>query len=267
MHLRNSPFILILLCLILFGVNSIAQSTFPNKTFVVTHTLNNNTTLHIPSQPLFFQSNKTTITEYTIVKMADEQIELLANITLVKGKLFAFGQEQLFNSSDTVGLNNNELAWLKEIVNKPKTIKVIQFHAKPSPSTASNLFDIEQEDAGKYFLPFSGSIVKPGLSWSDSTISDSSKSYHQYVVLKIQDNKATVSVLSDLLINTSFSQASQIIRQQLKGIARSERTYDVKTEKMLTESVTTKLSGSSSNGMDQIPISVELKGTTIIDWK
>jgi hypothetical protein len=191
----------------------------------------------------------------------------LARIELVKGKLFAFGQEQLFNSSDTLGLNNNELAWLKEIVNKPKTIEVEQFHAKPSSSTASNLFDIEQEDAGKYFLPFSGSIVKPGLSWSDSTMSDSSRTYHQYVVLKIQDNQATVSVLSDLVINTSFTQAGQVIRQQLKGIARAERIYDLKTEKMIVESVTTKLSGSSSDGIGQIPISVELKGSTNIVWK
>lgn len=267
MHLRNISFITSLLLLVLLRTNSIAQSFFPKQTFAVTHTLNNNTTLHIPSQPLFFQSNKTTTTQYTIVKWANEYIELLANIELVKGKLFAFGQEQSFNSSDTVGLNNNELAWLKEIVNKPKTVEVMQFHVKSTPSKANNIFDIEQEDAGKYFLPFSGSFVKSGLSWSDSTRSDSSKTHHQYLVLKVQDYKATVSVLSDLIINTSFTQAGQIIRQQLKGIARAERIYDLKTEKMLEESVTTKLSGSSSNGIDLIPISVELKGSTTIDWK
>lgn len=116
-------------------------------------------------------------------------------------------------------------------------------------------------------MPFAPSVVKAGLSWSDSTFSDSSKTIHQYLILKVQDNKATVSVLSDLVIKTSFTQSGQSIQQNLKGISRAERIYDLSSAKMITEIVTTKLSGSSSNGTDIIPLSIELKASSSLSWK
>lgn len=119
-----NPIIVIVVSFVLLYNNSIAQNAKPTNEFIVTHTLNNNTTFHIPNQPLFFQSNKTTNTQFTILRADDEYFQLTATVISVKGKLFAFGQEQIFNSDDTIGLNSNELAWLKEIVNKPKTIEV-----------------------------------------------------------------------------------------------------------------------------------------------
>lgn len=262
------PFNLIIaISLVLLHVNSIAQIAKTNTRFIVTHSINNNTTVHFPSQPIFFQSSKTTITQFRVLHSSDEDIQLSATVQSVKGKLFAFGQEQVFNSDDTIGLNSNELAWLKEIVNKPKTIEVKQFHALQSPNKTNPFFDMEQEDAGKYFLPFAPSVVKAGLSWSDSTVTDSSKLVHQYLILKVQDNQATVSVFSDLFIKTGFVQAGQSIHQNLKGIARSERIYEVSSAKMISELVTTKLSGTSSNGSDVIPVSIELKASSLIDWK
>jgi len=259
--------LIIFILFVLMHFNSIAQNVSSVTDFKVIHTLNNNTTFHIPNQPLFFQSNKTTNTQFSILHSADEYFQLSATILSVKGKLFAFGQEQIFNSDDTAGLNSTELAWLKEIVNKPKTVEVKQFHAVQSPSKSNPFFDIELEDAGKYFLPFASSIVKAGLSWSDSTFSDSSKFIHQYLILKVQDNRATVSVLSDLIIQTSFTQSGQMIQQNLKGIARAERIYDLNASKLLSESVSTKLSGSSNNGTDIIPLTIELKSTSIVSWK
>lgn len=261
------PIIATTLLLVHWHSQGFAQNTKPINDFMVTHTINNNTTFHIPNQPLFFQSNKTTNTQFSILHSADEYFQLSATILSVKGKLFAFGQEQIFNSDDTAGLNSTELACLKEVVNKPKTIEVKQFHAVQSPIKTNPFFDIELEDAGKYFLPFASSIVKAGLSWSDSTFSDSSKFIHQYLILKVQDNRATVSVLSDLIIQTSFTQSGQMIQQNLKGIARAERIYNLHTAKMISESVSTKLSGSSSNGIDIIPLSIELKAASTVSWK
>lgn len=259
--------LIIFILFVLMHFNSIAQNVSSVTDFKVIHTLNNNTTFHIPNQPLFFQSNKTTNSQFSILHSADEYFQLSATILSVKGKLFAFSQEQIFNSDDTAGLNSTELAWLKEVVNKPKTVEVKQFHAVQSPSKSNPFFDIELEDAGKYFLPFASSIVKAGLSWSDSTFSDSSKFIHQYLILKVQDNRATVSVLSDLIIQTSFTQSGQMIQQNLKGIARAERIYDLNASKMISESVSTKLSGSSNNGTDIIPLTIELKSTSIVSWK
>ncbi len=253
--------------LVLLHVNSIAQIAKTNSHFIVTHSINNNTNVHFPNQPIFFQSSKTTITQYRVLHSSDDDLQLSATVQSVKGKLFAFGQEQVFNSDDTAGLNTNELFWLKEIVNKPKTIEVKQFHALQSSNKTNPFFDMEQEDVGKYFLPFASSVIKTGLSWSDSTVSDSSKSVHQYLIVKVQDNRATVSVFSDLLIKTGFVQSGQSIHQNLKGIARAERIYEVSSAKMITETVTIKLSGSSSNGSDVVPVSIELKASSSIEWK
>lgn len=265
MQFRYNSFLLLLLCFLLPKAYVVAQTA--KSTFIVTHTLNNNTTLYVPGQELFFQSNKTTTTQFNILQAQDEYYQLSATIQSVKGKLYAFGQEQNFNSNDTAGLNSSELIWLKEIVNKPKTIEVKGFHELQKPVQSNSLFDIDQEDAGKYFLPFSASIIKTGLSWSDSTFADSSKTIHEYLVLKVQDNKATISVFSDLFIKTSFTQSGQTIRQQLKGLARAERVYDLMVGKMVSESVTTKLSGSSNNGIDIVPITIDLKGNTSVSFK
>jgi hypothetical protein len=268
MRLRFNPIFTLITSFVLLHQNSIAQNANPTTDFIVTHTINNNTTFHIPGEPFFLQSNKITSTKFSILSEADEYMLLSATVQSVKGKLFAFGQEQIFNSDDTAGLNSNELAWLKEIVNKPKTIEVKEYHALQSPIKTNPLFDIEQEDVGKYFLPFAPTIVKAGLSWSDSTFSDSSKTVHQYLILKVQDNKATVSVLSDLVIKTTFALSGQSIQQNLKGIARAERIYLIGTAKLISESVSTKLSGSSStNGIDIIPLTIELKATSFIEWK
>lgn len=267
MRLPFNTIIIITVSLVLLRVQSIAQQAKSNIDFIVTHSINNITQFHIPNQPIFFQSTKTTITQFKLLQSIDDYIHLSATVQSVKGKLFAFGQEQVFNSDDTAGLNSKELEWLKEIVNKPKTIEVKQFHAVQSPNQSNPFFDIEQEDIGKYFLPFSSTVVKAGLSWSDSTVTDSSKTIHEYLILKVQDNQVIVSVLSDLFIKTGFMQSGLKIQQNLKGLARAERVYEVRSAKMISESVTTKLSGSSTNGTDVIPVSIELKASTNIQWK
>lgn len=267
MRLHFNTIFTITVSLLLLHVQSIAQQAKSNSDFIVTHSINNNTQFHIPNQPIFFQSTKTTITDFKVLQSTDEYLQLSASVQSVKGKLFAFGQEQVFNSDDTAGLNSKELEWLKEIVNKPKTIEVKQFHAVQSPNQSNPFFDIEQEDAGKYFLPFAPAVIKASLSWSDSTVTDSSKIFHEYLILKVQDNQATVSVLSDLLIKTSFMQSGQRIQQNLRGLARAERIYEIRSAKMISESVTTKLSGSSTNGTDVIPVSIELKASSHIQWK
>ncbi|WP_439506719.1 hypothetical protein [Sediminibacterium sp.] len=265
MQFRYIKFPLLLLVFLLPEAEVVAQTA--KSTFVVSHTLINNTTLNVPGTELFFQSNKTTTTQFNVLQAQDENFQLLATVLSVKGKLYAFGQEQIFNSSDTAGLNSSELNWLKEIVNKPKAIEIKNFHAQQSPVQTNSLFDIDQEDAGKYFLPFPPSIIKMGLTWSDTSFADSSKTIHEYLVLKVQDNKATISVFSELFIKTSFTQSGQTIRQQLKGLARAERIYDLLIGKMISESVTTKLSGSSNNGTDIVPITIELKGNSLVSFK
>ncbi len=243
-----------------------AQPLSNGSKFTVTHQVSNATTVHVPTQPLFFESNKTSVTGYQMLRSTDDAMDLLATVFSIKGKLYAYGQEQVFNSADTAGLNTNEMAWLKDLINQPKPIAIKHYHAIAAPKNSNDFFDIEQEDAGKYFLPFAASVVKAGLNWSDSVLIDSSKTIHQYLITKIIGDQVFITVLSDLQIKTSFKQAASTIHQQLKGLARAERIYNLKTGLMLSETVQTNLSGSTNNGVDILPISIQLKASSVITW-
>jgi len=124
-------------------------------------------------------------------------------------------------------------------------------------------FEIE-EDHGKFFLPFDKKIVKAGLIWSDSTVQDSSKQLHQYIITKIVEQKVFVSVLSDWIINNKLSQMGKSVLQKLKGIARSERVYDLNSGILQSESLKVKLSGSSTMEKEVLPITIELITSTSV---
>jgi len=234
--------------------------------FTVTNQVSNATTVHVPNQPIYFESSKTAVTAYQILKSSEDEMDLTATVLSIKGKLYAYGQEQVFNSADTAGLNTSEMAWLKDVINQSKPIAIKHYHAIAVPTNNNGFFEVDQEDAGKYFLPFATSVVKAGLNWSDSVLIDSSKTIHQYLITKIIGDQVYITVLSDLQIKTSFKQTASTIHQQLKGLARAERIYDLKTGLMLSETVQTNLSGSTNNGVDLLPISVVLKASSVVKW-
>jgi hypothetical protein len=82
--------LIIFILFVLMHFNSIAQNVSSVTDFKVIHTINNNTTFHIPNQPLFFQSNKTTNTQFSILHSADEYFQLSATDTVCERKTICF---------------------------------------------------------------------------------------------------------------------------------------------------------------------------------
>ncbi len=232
------------------------------------HQINNLTTLHIPDQPITIQSHKSTKTSYRLLTPVSTRFELEATTENISGSLFAFGKEEKFNSNDTAGLQSDEQAWLMANINKPRKMVINRFHAEgllydTLESSKPFYFEIE-EDPGKYFLPFDKKIVRAGLIWSDSTLQDSSKQLHQYIITKVIDQQIFVSVLSDWVIKGKLSQLGKSVLQQMKGIARSERVYNLTTGILQTESMKVKLSGSSTMEKEVLPITIELSSNTVV---
>lgn len=254
--------------MLLFALGELNAQTYPTPMFRAVHEVSNITTLHIPDQPITIQSKKSTKTNYRLLTPVSTRFELEATTENISGNLFAFGREEKFNSNDTAGLQAHEKAWLMANVNKPRKIVVSRFHAKgllydTIESSKPFYFEIE-EDPGKYFLPFDKKIVKAGLIWSDSTVQDSSKQLHQYIITKIVEQKVFVSVLSDWIINNKLSQMGKSVLQKLKGIARSERVYDLNSGILQSESLKVKLSGSSTMEKEVLPITIELSTNTAV---
>ena len=253
--------------LLLAAVKLNAQ-TNPSSAFRVLHQVNNLTTLHIPDQPITIQSQKSTKTSYRLLTPVSTRFELEATTENISGNLFAFGREEKFNSNDTAGLQSEERAWLMANINKPRKMVISRFHAEgllydTLESGKPFYFEIE-EDPGKYFLPFDKNVVKAGLIWSDSTVQDSSKQSHQYIITKIIDQQVFVSILSDWIIKNKLTQQGKSVMQQLKGIARSERVYDLNSGIMQSESMKIKLSGSSTMEKEVLPITIELSSNTVV---
>ena len=255
-------------CIFFIASGKLNAQTHPLPAFRVEHQVSNLTTLHIPDQPITFQSQKSTQTSYRLLSPVSNHFGLEATTENISGSLFAFGKEEKFNSNDTAGLQSEERAWLMVNMNKPRKMLISNFHAKGflydtlQPGRSFS-FDME-EDPGKYFLPFDQKIVKAGLIWSDSTVQDSSKQSHQYIITKIIDQQVFVSVLSDWFIYNKLSQQGKSVLQQLKGIARSERVYHLASGIMQSESMKVKLSGSSTMEKEVLPITIELISNTTV---
>ena len=254
--------------MLLIASGELNAQTYPDPMFRVVHEVSNITTLHIHDQPITIQSKKSTKTNYRLLTPVSTRFELEATTENISGNLFAFGREEKFNSNDIAGLQAHEKAWLKSNINKPRKMVINRFHTEgllydTVESSKPFYFEIE-EDPGKYFLPFDKKIVKAGLNWSDSTLQDSSKQLHQYIITKIIDRQVFVSVLSDWIIINKLSQLGKSVLQQLKGIARSERVYDLNSGIMQSESMKVKLSGSSTMEKEALPITIELSSNTAV---
>lgn len=254
--------------MLLFASGELSAQTYSIPPFRVAHQVKNSTTLHIPDQPITIQSQKSTHVIYRLLTPVSNYFELEATTENISGRLFAFGKEEKFNSNDTAGLQSEERAWLMANINKPRKMAINRFHAEgllydTLESSKPFYFEIE-EDPGKYFLPFDKKIVRAGLIWSDSTLQDSSKQLHQYIITKIIDQQIFVSVLSDWIIKNKLSQLGKSVLQELKGIARSERVYHLDTGLLQSESMKVKLSGSSTMEKEVLPITIELSSSTVV---
>ena len=259
---------LLFIWLLLFASGEPSAQTNSMPPFRVAHQVKNITTLHIPDQPITIQSQKSTQSIYRLLTPVSNYFELEATTENISGSLFAFGREEKFNSNDTTGLQSDERAWLMANINKPRKMVISRFHAEgllydTLESSKPFYFEIE-EDPGKYFLPFDKKIVRAGLIWSDSTVQDSSKQTHQYIISKIIDQQIFVSVLSEWIIKNKLSQLGQSVLQQFKGIARSERVYHLDTGLLQSESMKVKLSGSSTMEKQVLPITIELSSNTAV---
>jgi len=254
--------------ILIFASGKLSAQTYSMPLFRVVHQVSNITNLHIPDQPITIQSQKSTQTSYRLLTPVSNYFELEATTENISGSLFAFGREDKFNSNDTAGLQSAEQAWLMANINKPRKMVISRFHAKgllydTIESSKPFYFEIE-EDPGKYFLPFDKKTVKAGLIWSDSTVQDSSRQLHQYIITKIIDRQVFVSVLSDWFIKNKLSQLGKSVLQQFKGIARTERVYDLVSGIMQSESMKVKLSGSSTMEKEVLPVTIELSSSTTV---
>lgn len=258
-----------LVWIVFFASGELSAQNILLPSFRAVHQIKNSTTFHILDQPLSFQSEKWTTTQYRLLAPISTRFEMEAITENIAGSLFAFGKEQKFNSKDTLGLTQEELSWLKKQIGVSQKLLIANFNAFPLDAKKTNalqkgfLLDIE-ENPGKYFLPFNKEKIRAGLIWSDSTVQDSSIRTHQFVITKIVDQQVYISVISDWFIKTNVSQQGKTVMQQLKGIARSERIYHAGNGIMQSESMKVKLSGSSTMDKEVLPITIELSSNTTV---
>lgn len=238
-----------------------AQVTQPliKQQFTVVQTQQNNTSLQIASEQMLMRSDRITITHYGVQSINSKGYRLQAITTHISGKLIAFGQEQNFNSNDTTGLNKEALGWIKNLLNKPVDILVVNNHALPILDTTAALINFLEEDAGKYFLPITPNNFKQGYSWSDSTAHDSSKTVYQYLVSKTTPDSIEISVYTDLIMHKRMQEKERFVVQHLKGVSRAVRWYNTHTGLLKKEESNTLLSGSMQTAEATIPVKISVK--------
>ncbi|TAG10729.1 MAG: hypothetical protein EAZ13_09185 [Sphingobacteriia bacterium] len=252
---------------IVVAVEAFAQVKIPQlqQVFSVVHTQQINTEMHIAQAQMLMQSDRITQVNYTVESLHETGYQLKAITTYISGKMLAWAQEQSFNSNDTSGLNNDELKWIKNLLNIPVYINVVNNHAIPTSDTTPAALYLSDEDAGKYF--FSVAHPKLGYNWIDSTHTDSSKIIYQYLISKITADSIAITVYADMVIRQKFQQNNTGLVQQLKGILRATRWYNTKSGVLKTEESNTLLTGSTAINGSKIPVRVTIKSSLKVEEK
>ncbi len=242
-----------------------AQVKIPQlqQVFSVVQTQQSNTEMHIAQEQIFMQSDRITHVNYTVESIHEKGYQLKGITTSISGKMLTWNQAQSFNSNDTSGLNNAELKWIKNLLNIPIYIDVVNNHAIPTKDTSAATLLLSDEDVGKYF--FTVSNPKLGYSWLDSTQTDSSKIVYQYLISKVAADSIAVTVYADIFIRQRMQQNNTGLVQQLKGILRATRWYSPQNGLLKKEESNTLLTGSTEINGSKIPVRVTIKTSSQVE--
>ena len=218
------------------------------------------TTVHIPQQEMLIQSEMSKNTLYCIYSKTKTGYKLQSQLKSITGKLNLFGQEQVFNSNDTSTLNIDGDKYIKNLLNHSREISIQNNQINNTLTDSTDLFfSAINEDVTKYILTIPTDKIRLGYNWSDSLISDNSKSVNEYYISKLNNNTFEVTVFGSIKKTSTTTQNNQIIKQDLKGYATSSRWYSLTTKILQSEENTTKLIGTTESGDTRFPITIDSK--------
>ena len=218
------------------------------------------TTIHIPQQEMLIQSEMSKNTSYSIHSKTKAGYKLQSQLKSLTGKLNLFGQEQVFNSNDTSTLNIDGGKVIKNLLNHSTEISIQNNQVNNTLTDSTDLFfSVINEDATKFLLTIPTDKIHLGYNWSDSLISDKSKSVNEYFISKLNNNTFEVTVFGSIIKTSATIQNNQTIKQDLKGYATSSRWYSLSTKILQSEENTAKLIGTSESGDTRFPITIDAK--------
>lgn len=257
-------FLFIFLFSIPAGTTLYAQhfNRYSHKRFEVEQQQKNSTTLYVHEEPILFYSERTTHTRYAVEETFLNGYNLTANTISITGKLVAFGQEQIFNSAMPSGMPPADSVAIQALLHKTLRISVRNNQQQIRPDSSGAMLLLQPEDVSRFLLPVSAENMKQGYSWSDSTMSDSSKTQSRYLVTKTTADTLEVMVFSEIQLQTRFMQQHQPMLQQLKGYTKGYRWYDPATGILKRETLSTSYNGNSETGDQRFPVAISITAET-----
>lgn len=232
------------------------------KQFEVVEEQKNSTTLHVYETPMSFYSERTTHTRYRVDEVFSNGYNLTATTFLITGKLLALGQEQVFNSDQPSGMTRSDSMAIQTVLNKPVRISVTNNQQQIRRDASGAMLLLQPEDVSRFLLPLSAAAIRLGYSWSDSAVSDSSKTFSRYLVTQKNTDSIEVMVFSEIELQTAFHQQNQLMLQHLKGYAKGYRWYNSKTGVLKRETLNTTYNGTSETGDQRFPVSISIVAET-----
>jgi hypothetical protein len=249
-----------------FSLTSIlhAQFSWGNKPLVVQTSLKQTIAYHIPYQETLMQLTQDRLVEYQLMNDKPDELHIRSQVKNLKGKVIAFGQEQLFDSNKRDSLSDGEKTLIDSMLQP--SIQIVSATGNSKTNQIASL-SFEPEDIRKFFLANQYRNVNTAFSWKDSTTMDSSKSVYECTFLRKQIDTIQVHVFATHQIKNTIKQGDQVISQVLKGVEQSMRYYNSKTGILMKEQRLIQFEGIAESQNTRFPVSVKLESIVIGQWK
>jgi hypothetical protein len=248
-----------------------AQSirTVTGKKFGVTILNTTITNMSMMGQDLEMNIGSNAEQEYEVKTVTASGFSLLLTLKRITGSASVMGQEQKFDSDDEATRNIPGMGELFKQINKQQEIKVENGKTISSGDTTAAVSGMGMNlgnllDVSNLFLTVPIAQLKQGYSWTDSSISENTRTVNQYLVTSTANQQVEVKVSTDTKIKATLQQGGVEVKQDMKGFSTATRLYDSSNGLLISEKLSLEMTGTAEVMGMNAPMTVKTTITTTV---
>ncbi len=239
------------------------------KKWTATTASNSNITMSAGGQDIDVTNESINKSDYAVISVSERGYSMTGTVRRLKMTVNSMGNEQTVDSDNEADKGNAAYATVFDFLNKPVTVSIIDNKVSKDADSAQmppmGMTDVGN-DLKKFILAAKDlSVYTPGYSWTDSSSDGNNRIHSTYTVGKSDSDSIEVLVTSSIAIQGVMKQNGMEVKQDLKGVINSRRSYSKQTAMLHTEEITMKAEGITEVMGQEMPISIKSKTNVIID--
>lgn len=249
-----------------FSVGNAQSLKLPvGKKFIVNSTANNLAEVTVMDNHMQMHNDGSIQTIYELTAVTNTGYTLQVTPLRMNYVVLMNGIEQKLDTDNPNDKSNPMYAQVMELINHPQTIEVENDKVVKNSKLALLNQTGMQDDNSRLFLTVPSSNLHIGYQWTDSSTSETTKIFNQFIVMQLSDSTVSIHVKTDFSIHTNVEQAGMKMEQNLKGFSSGERIYNRANGLMKEENMEMDISGSTETQEMTSPITMKVKIKTKVE--